>query len=118
MRCSSPATSVSARRHSPSSPARQKHPRPDTAGASAGASALLRRMTCGRWPTWRILGTAAPSRDLIVGVEWLRGASHRYAVATISPDGRALKWTPCSSSEEVIDLLERVPVPGSRREAA
>lgn len=112
----SPATSVSARPHSPSNRTHHKHPRPD----SAGAYALLRRMTCGRWPTWRILGTAVPpSRDLIVGVEWLRGASHQYAVATISPDGRALSWTPCSSSQEVIDLLEQDPqVPGARREAA
>ena len=97
-----PATSVSAR---PRSPSQSPQPRP-----AAGAYALLRRMTTGRWPIWRILGTAAPCVDLVVGVEWLRGSSSRYAVATISPDGRALSWTPCGSSGDVLDRLDRVPI--------
>jgi hypothetical protein len=70
-------------------------------------------MTTGRWPLWRVLGTAAPARDLLVGVEWLRGskeAGSRYAVATISPDGRSISWAPCSGSGDVIDRLEQVPV--------
>lgn len=110
-----PATSVSARPVSHSQSPRETQPRSD----AAGAYALLRRMTSGRWPIWRILGTAAPARDLIVGVEWLRGSSSRYAVATISPDGRALSWTPCSNSGDVIDRLEEVPISeGRQREVA
>jgi hypothetical protein len=109
-----PATSVSARPGSPSQSPQKNQPRQD----AAGAYALLRRMSTGRWPIWRILGTAAPARDLIVGVEWLRGSSSRYAVATISPDGRALSWTPCSSSTEAIDLLEQVPAHGTQQVAA
>ena len=106
------ATSVSSR---PRSSSKSPQPRPD----AAGAYALLRRMTTGRWPIWKILGTAAPARDLIVGVEWLRGSSSRYAVATISPDGRALSWTPCGSSGDVLDRLEQVPGPeGRAREVA
>lgn len=88
----------------------------------SGARALLHRMTCGRWPLWRILGTAAPSRDLIVGVEWLRGSGGgRYAVATISLDGRSVSWVPCGSSGDVLDLLdllERVPAHGTQQVAA
>ena len=94
-------------------------PRPDTTGAYA----LLRRMTTGRWPVWRILGTAAPARDLVVGVEWLRGSEDRYAVATISLDGTSVEWAPCSSSTDVLDMLEQVPVhvpvpEGRQREVA
>ena len=109
-----PATSVSARLRPASQSPQKSQPRAD----AAGAYALLRRMTTGRWPVWRLLGTAAPARDLIVGVEWLRGSSSRYAVATISPDGRALSWTACESSGDVIDRLEEVPVPAGRREVA
>ena len=98
-----PATSVSAR---PRPASKNPQPRPD----ASGAYALLRRMTTGRWPIWRILGAAAPCVDLVVGVEWLRGTGDRYAVATISPDGRALSWIPCSNSGDVIDRLEQVPV--------
>lgn len=76
---------------------------------AAGAYALLRRMTTGRWPIWRILGTAAPCTSLVVGVEWLRGAGHRYAVATIGSDGKSVEWTPCESSGDALDMLERVP---------
>ena len=103
-----PATSVSSR---PRPASKNPQPRP-----AAGAYALLRRMTCGRWPIWRILGTAAPARDLVVGVEWIRGSGSRYAVAIISPDGRALSWAPCSDSGDVIDRLEQVPVHGPIRE--
>jgi len=96
-----PATSVSAR---PSSTSKHPHPRPDTTGAYA----LLRRMTTGRWPAWRILGTIPPDRDpvLVAGVEWLRSCDPRFAVVRISLDGRSVKWTPCESSGDVIDLLE------------
>jgi len=119
MRCSSPATSVSSRPSSHSKRSQKNQPRQD----AAGAYALLRRMTTGRWPAWRILGTAAPARDLVVGVEWLRGSEDRYAVATISPDGRSVEWTPCASSGDVLDLLEQVPVhvpvpEGRQREVA
>ncbi len=107
-----PATSVSARPRSPSEHPQKNQPRQD----AAGAYALLRRMTSGRWPVWKILGTAAPARDLVVGVEWLRGSGSRYAVATISPDGRALSWIPCSNSGDVIDRLEEVPISEGRQQ--
>jgi hypothetical protein len=102
------ATSVSSRPRSSSKSPRTNQTRPD----AAGAYALLRRMTTGRWPLWRVLGTAAPARDLVVGVEWLRGskgAGHRYAVATIGSDGKSVEWTPCASSGDALDMLERVP---------
>ena len=100
-----PATSVSAR---PRSPSQSPQPRPD----ASGAYALLRRMTTGRWPLWRVLGTAAPCSSLVVGIEWLRGSkgtSSRFSVATIGSDGKSMEWVPCSSSAEAIDLLERLP---------
>lgn len=100
------ATSVSSR---PSSLSKRPQPRPD----AAGAYALLRRMSTGRWPLWRVLGAAASCVDLVVGVEWLRGsngAGSQYAVATISPDGRSISWAPCSGSGDVIDRLGQVPV--------
>lgn len=99
-----PATSVSARRHSPSKRTHQRAPRQD----AARAYALLRRMSTGRWPAWRILGTIPPDRDpvLVVGVEWLRSSDPRFTVVRISLDGRSVNWTLCATSAEVIDLLE------------
>jgi len=108
MRCSSPATSVSARPGSPSKRPQKNQPRQD----AAGAYALLRRMTTGRWPLWRVLGTAAPCSSLVVGIEWLRGSkgtSSRFSVATIGSDGKSMEWVPCSSSTDVLDMLERAP---------
>lgn len=118
MRCASPATSVSAHRRQS---ARLPPPRRQDA---ARARALLRRMSTGRWPAWRILGTIPPDRDpvLVVGVEWLRSSDPRFAVVRISLDGRSVDWTQCATSAEVIDRLEQVyrdPIlDGRQREVA
>lgn len=90
-----PAASVSARPHFSSKPSR-----------ALGAYALLRRMSAGRWPLWKILGTRPPDRVLVAAVQWVRGGAPCFAVAHITLDGTEVSWVPQPSMEAAICAVD------------
>jgi hypothetical protein len=125
MPCHIPTTSISTRRRHPSlsniPPTFRATPSSiaaclDLSNASERATQeLVRRLSSGRWPQWRLLGMRREGQALYAAVEWLRCFDLRpFSVVQVSLDALALRWTDFASAQVARSALNHVGAPQAR----
>jgi hypothetical protein len=114
MPCHVPSTSVSRRRSPrfPSSPPKITAVLDLDKPGERAAHDLIRRVSSGRWPMWRLLGMRRREQVLIIAVEWVRSRSaHPYSLIELSLVELALRWRDFSTAADVLAVLAVKPRP-------
>lgn len=103
MPCSRPVTSASFRRRRPSlrlSPPRIAAVLDLNKEGERAVHVLLRKLTTGRWPLWRLLSMQRRGDLLLVACEWLRcSAPQPFTVVEVALDRVALSWGPYPTAD-------------------
>ena len=80
---------------------------------------FIRRISSGRWPTWRLLGMRRCRDVLNVAVEWCRCRSAKpYSVVYVSLKEPEYSWHCFSTAAEARNALARLDVNNSQPAAA
>lgn len=68
---------------------------------------LVRRMSTGRWPSWRVLGMRRTGQVLLVAVQWLRTRQQPFSLVEVSLVEASLRWRNHSSRQALLVALRR-----------
>jgi hypothetical protein len=72
---------------------------------------LIRRVSSGRWPMWRLLGMCRRGQVLVAAVKWTRWRSARpYSVVDVYLDEPALCWRCFATATEARAALAALDV--------